>query len=341
MKSVIERMWYGSARGGPGAIAMRLLVSLLIPLSWLFQFIAARRRAHYQRELAAGSLWRPSVPVIVVGNISVGGTGKTPVVIAVIEQLRALGYHPGVVSRGYGGKPGELPLSVNSSTAAAQCGDEPLLIHARTGCPVVVDPDRSAAVRHLLANTDIDIVVSDDGLQHYRLYRDIELAIVDGQRGLGNGYCLPAGPLREPPARLAQVDAVLLNGGSALPQAPAAQGFTLRPTQFVNVSSGETRTLDGFAQGQLVHAVAGIGNPARFFETLSVLGLAVDGHAFPDHHHYSESDIDFDDDRLVVMTEKDAVKCRAFAVEHHWYLRVDAQLPESFLSWLRRRLQPE
>lgn len=342
LMAFIDSVWYPSAAHGRGRAGGRALSVLLRPLSWLFRRIVIGRRHRYLRDVAAGNVWRPPVPVIIVGNISVGGTGKTPVVIALLEELSALGYRPGVVTRGYGGKPGKLPLLVECATSAAECGDEPLLIRVRTGCPVAVDPDRPNAVRHLLAETDVDIVVSDDGLQHYQLYRDYELAVVDGRRGLGNGWCLPAGPLREPPGRLAEVDSVLLNGGTSLPEAPSASAFNLRPDVFVRVAGGGRRSLasfvDEFGRCGVVHAIAGIGNPTRFFASLSALGLSVVGHAFPDHHHYRVADIDVTDGGPIIMTEKDAVKCRAFADERHWYLAVDAQLPASFLEHLREAL---
>ncbi len=329
MMAAIERIWY----------SQNLFSRLLQPVAALFAMVARRRRQHYLSAVAAGSLWRPPVPVIVVGNISVGGTGKTPVVIALVEYLAGLGYHPGVVSRGYGGKPDSLPLMVSTHTSARQCGDEPLLIHLRTGCPVVIDPDRPRAVRHLLAQADCDVIISDDGLQHYALYRDIELAVVDGERGLGNGLCLPAGPLRESPSRLAEVDAVLINGGGKVAAASNGHGFYLQPRSFVQLRSGERRALDNFDRQSRVHAVAGIGNPARFFASLRAMGFELCAHEFDDHFIYAAQDIEFSDDNRVIMTEKDAVKCRAFASERHWYLAVDAELPEQFMQWLAQRLQ--
>jgi tetraacyldisaccharide 4'-kinase len=327
--AAIERIWYSN---GPWS-------GLLQPIASLFGYLAHRRHKRYLAAVAAGSLWRPPVPVIVVGNISVGGTGKTPVVIALVEHLSALGFRPGVVSRGYGGKADTLPLMVNAQTSPRQCGDEPLLVHLRTGRPVVIDPDRPAAVRHLLARSDCNIVISDDGLQHYALYRDIELAVVDGQRGLGNGLCLPAGPLRERASRLAQVDAVLINGGGELAAAPQGYGFYLQPRRFVALGGGASVALEDFARQPPVHAVAGIGNPDRFFRSLREMGFEVIAHEFEDHFSYSAQDIEFKDNYRVIMTEKDAVKCRAFSTRRHWYLAVDAVLPDQFLQWLESRLQ--
>jgi tetraacyldisaccharide 4'-kinase len=326
--SAIERIWYRP----------NLVSRLLLPFSWLFGSIARRRRGNYLAAVANDTIWRPPAPVIVVGNINVGGTGKTPVVVALVEYLQRLGYQPGVVSRGYGGKPPHLPLAVSAQTPAAQCGDEPLLVHLRTGCPVVIDPDRPRAVQHLLQHAQCNVIVSDDGLQHYALFRDIELAVVDGERGLGNGHYLPAGPLREAPARLAELDAVLINGSGHLHEAPGAFNFSLQPQRFIQVQTGEEQLLTQFDRGDPVHALAGIGNPTRFFASLQGMGFTPITHVFADHHAYSAVDIDFGDDKIVIMTEKDAVKCRGLADERHWYLAVDALLPDEFLTWLAHKL---
>ena len=327
--AAIERLWY----------SRNMVSQLLRPVAALFAKLAQRRRQRYLKAVAEDTVWRPPVPVLVVGNISVGGTGKTPIVLALVEFLSGLGYKPGVVSRGYGGQPDSLPLLVTAQTPAQQCGDEPLLVHLRTGCPVVIDPDRPQAVRHLLAHTDCDVIISDDGLQHYALFRDVELAVVDGQRGLGIGLCLPAGPLRESPARLAQVDAVLVNGGGDLLAATAGYAFHLQPGCLVKLSTGERVAVDAFDRRSPIHAVAGIGNPPRFFDALRSLGFEVFTHEFGDHYSYSFQDIDFSDNSSVIMTEKDAVKCSAFADERHWYLSVDAVLPDEFLHWLQRQLR--
>ncbi len=327
--ALIERIWYGRNK----------LSSALLPLSWVFGQIARRRRNAYLEKLAANAIWCPPVPVIVVGNISVGGTGKTPVVIAIVEFLQSFGYRPGVVARGYGGKPDSVPLMLQSDTPATACGDEPLLLHRRTGCPVVIDPDRPRAVRHLLEHSDCDVVVSDDGMQHYALYRDIELAVVDSERGLGNGHYLPAGPLREAPERLTTVDAVLLNGGGELTGVAGTHGFTLEPSSLFQLNSGRSEPVATFGGQAPVHALAGIGNPPRFFDTLEKLGFDIIPHAFPDHHAYTRQDIDFDDDKTIIMTEKDAVKCAGMADERHWYLAVNAVFADDFLLGLERRLR--
>ncbi len=327
--AVIERLWYSP----------NIVSQLLRPVAALFGKVAEGRRQRYLKAVAEGTVWQSPVPVLVVGNISVGGTGKTPVVVALVEFLSGLGYKPGVVSRGYGGQPESLPLLVTAQTPPQQCGDEPLLVHLRTGCPVVIDPDRPQAVRHLLAHADCDVIISDDGLQHYALFRDVELAVVDGQRGLGNGLCLPAGPLRESPARLAEVDAVLVNGGGDMLAATAGYAFHLQPGCLVKLRTGERVAVAAFDRGSPIHAVAGIGNPPRFFDSLRALGFELSRHEFGDHYSYSFQDIDFSDGRSVIMTEKDAVKCSAFADERHWYLTVDAVLPDEFLQWLQRQLQ--
>ena len=304
----IERSW--QRRG--------VLAWSLLPLSWLFCTVAWLRRSAYRAGLLRRQ--RLPVPVIVVGNISVGGTGKTPLVIWLAEQLAARGYRAGVVSRGYGGVNSGSPLRVEPDAAPASVGDEPLLIARRVDGPVVVAPDRVAAASHLLATTDCDLIISDDGLQHYRLHRDLEIVVVDGQRLFGNGFCLPAGPLREPPARLQQVDLVLINGDSN-DHHPAMQLVGRRLVAVANPAS--YRTLDELA-GSRVHAVAGIGNPRRFFNQLRAAGVEVIEHPYPDHHRYRVDEIQFNDQLPVIMTEKDAVKCDRIAGDQHWYLRVDA-----------------
>ncbi len=306
--------WYGDAAW----------LKMLSPVSWLYRQITGWRKTWLERRKD----WRSPVPVIVVGNISVGGTGKSPLVIALVNYLLSQGYRPGVVSRGYGGKSRHYPLEVTSSSPADEVGDEPLMILRRTGAPVVVDPDRVAAAQYLLDQHDCDIVVSDDGLQHYALSRDIEIAVIDGARGLGNGLCLPAGPLREPPSRLADVDLVVVNGEQELPQGCQAKAFTsmtVTPTRLVNLTTGEAREPDSLS-GVNIHAVAGISNPERFFASLSDLGCAFTPHQFPDHHAFCLADLDFSDDQMVVMTEKDAVKLDSLSLEgtDYWYLEVNA-----------------
>jgi len=332
MSARLTEAWY---RERPG------LLWLLWPLALLFGLIALLRRALYR----AGWLTvrRFDAPVIVVGNINVGGVGKTPLTLYLARYLREQGWRPGIVSRGYGGK-GVYPLSVNAGTPASACGDEPLLMHRESGAPVVVDPMRSRAVEHLLNHHGCDIVLSDDGLQHYALHRDLELVVMDGRRGLGNGCLMPVGPLRESRSRLDTVGAVLINGSSedrdrltrslALPP-ERSFGFHLRPEPLRPVGdTGPTAV----PVGETVHAVAGIGNPERFFVTLREAGYSVIPHAFPDHHAFTAADLEFGDNLPVIMTAKDAVKCRGFAAAHHWYLPVSAEPDPEFVHFMRAYL---
>lgn len=307
---MIDSVWYGRGAGA------RIAAALLLPLAVLFGLLTAARRALYRigwlRSHAVG------VPVIVVGNISVGGVGKTPLVVHLVERAQALGLTPGVVSRGYGGAPGKLPLMVTPQTPPAQCGDEPRMVAERTGAAVCVHPDRVAAARRLVEQ-GVDCIIADDGLQHYRLARDAEIAVVDATRGLGNGLLLPAGPLREPQRRLRSVDVRVVRGGVR----PGALTMHVRGEQLIPLHGGKPEQLADWATRK-VHAVAGIGNPARFFEGLHLAGLHVTPHAFPDHYGFAEADFDFDDGRPLIMTEKDAVKCSAFAKPNWWVLPVSA-----------------
>jgi tetraacyldisaccharide 4'-kinase len=257
-------------------------------------------------------------------------------ILWLIEHCRARGLRVGVVSRGYGASPPSLPWRVQPEQSAAQAGDEPLLIVQRSAVPLMIDPDRGRAARALLASEPLDLILSDDGLQHYRLARDLELVLIDASRGLGNRRCLPAGPLREPVERLQSVDAVLYNGAAA--GAPDAFQFTLQPSALVNLRTGERQPLTYFPAGQALHAVAGIGNPQRFFTTLEALHWRPVAHAFADHAAYSAELLQFSSALPVVMTEKDAVKCRAFAADDWWYLAVDAQPGAAFAAWFDTQL---
>ncbi|WP_236196800.1 tetraacyldisaccharide 4'-kinase [Pseudomonas glycinae] len=309
-------------------------LTLLRPLEWLYRRVVAGKR---QRFLdGEGEIYQSPVPVVVVGNITVGGTGKTPMILWLIEHCRRHGLRVGVVSRGYGAKPAQLPWRVQADQTADIAGDEPLLIVQRTGVPLMIDPDRSAAVRALLDSEPLDLILSDDGMQHYRLARDLELVLIDAARGLGNRRCLPAGPLREPAERLQSVDGVLFNG--ALEDRDGGFAFRLQPSTLVNLHSGERKPLDHFPPGQAVHAVAGIGNPQRFFNTLEALDWRPVPHAFADHAEYSVQALSFTPSLPVVMTEKDAVKCRAFAAADWWYLAVDAVPSPAFVAWFDTQL---
>jgi len=289
----------------------------LLPPSLIYGAAAGSRRYLYARRLRRSI--RVSLPVIVVGNLSVGGTGKTPLVCWLVARLTDLGFKPGVVTRGYSGSSGNVRL-VDSLDDPSVVGDESILLARRTGAPVAIGRDRPAASQ-LLVNAGCDVVVSDDGLQHYALARDCEIVVIDGDRRFGNGWLLPAGPLRETPARLAAADAVVVNGGRAL--LDGALSMRLEAKGALSLIGGTPKPLDEFA-GSPVHAVAGIGNPERFFNMLRAHGIEVLGHPMPDHAHLRPADISFGDRHPVLMTEKDAVKCRRIAGPQHWYVPVTA-----------------
>lgn len=311
---------------------------LLYPVSLVFRLLVALRRGLYQSGIFA-SIKLP-VPVVVVGNISVGGTGKTPLTLWLAQQLIDNGWHPGIVSRGYTkrNKQKQAPHEVLIDDTADEVGDEPLLMAQRALCPVWIGRDRPAAALALLQrHPECDIILSDDGLQHYRLRRDAEIAVVDGVRRFGNGMLLPAGPLREPVSRLQKVDAVVINGGATQDNEFAMR---LEGTRFYNLINPQlTRSAAEFA-GQRLHALAGIGHPQRFFAHLERLGLSVQPHPFPDHHVYTATDLAFDDADALLMTEKDAVKCAPFATEKCWVLRVDAQLSPALIQLILKKVAP-
>lgn len=302
----------------------------LMPLACLYGALVWLRRKAYENGVFKTR--RVARPVIVVGNITVGGSGKTPLVIALVTRLAARGVRAGVVSRGYGGRAATYPLAVDANTAPAQAGDEPVLIATRTGAPVVVAPDRVAAAQALCAaHPDIDVIVADDGLQHYRLARQAEIAVRDAARGYGNGWLLPAGPLREPLARLARVDLEAAHGAGGDYQ------LTVRAAR--RLVDDARCALDDFAC-QTVHAVAGIGDPARFFAALTAHGLDVKAHPMPDHHRYTPADLVFGDDRPVLMTEKDAIKCRDMTDSRLWAVPADAVLSDDFAARLDGLIAP-
>jgi tetraacyldisaccharide 4'-kinase len=336
------RAWLESEWQRLGGIAL-----VFLPATLAFGAIVAIRRFLHARRLLPR--WTAPVPVIVVGNITVGGTGKTPLAIAIVDLLRSRGWTPGVVARGYGRVPRreQDPLGVvrvfPEVATPEHFGDEPVLIARRSQVPVFISPDRPAAARTLLqTHPDVDVIVSDDGLQHYALARDIEIAVVDGERRFGNGLLLPSGPLREPVSRLRHVDAVVVSGGwsDSIP-GPRRFAMQLGHERFAPVAGGEERDASDFARallGRSVAAVAGIGHPARFFEHLERLGIRARAHAFPDHHPFQPADLRLPGAEVIVMTEKDAVKCAAFADARMWFLRVDAILPPEFDRFLLDRL---
>ncbi len=317
----IERVWYSSE---PPPWGLRALVSVYRMLRFL-------HRAPFRLGLRKPIRLRQ--PLIVVGNLVAGGSGKTPLVIALAKALSERGFAPGVISRGYGGSAREVMLLDARSTPAV-VGDEPCLVRERSGVPVAIGRDRAASAA-LLAAQGVDVVIADDGLQNPALAGDIEICVVDGQRRFGNGRLLPAGPLREPPDRLARVDFRVINGGDA---GPDEVSMRLVGERALALLGDAARPLTDFA-GQRVHAVAGIGHPPRFFASLSAHGIEVIEHAFADHHDFSAQDICFDDHLPVLMTEKDAIKCRRFAQSRHWFLPVDAELPEQFLEEVARMLR--
>jgi tetraacyldisaccharide 4'-kinase len=325
----VERRWLNACYSNSSSLL------LLAPLSWLFSLMSAVRRKILQR-LYQGR--RFSVPVAVVGNISVGGSGKTPLIIALVNALNKRGYTAGVVSRGYGGAANAYPLLVTSQTPVDQSGDEPLLIARLCGCPVVVDPDRVRAVEFLLHETCCDIVLSDDGLQHYRLHRDIEIAVVDAARGLGNGRMLPSGPLRESPSRLSQVDFVVLNGSGADIGAEldlvGAHHVELQALGLRHIASNVLTPVDMWKGGKKAHAVCGIGHPDRFAQTLTTLGFEVILSSVNDHQHLSGDDLTFGDDLPVIITSKDAVKYSGVIPENLWVLEVEMSISDDFVDSL-------
>lgn len=327
MQGWLERRWY-SSEPSP---------RLLRPLAAIYGSVAVARRQRLTREAR-----RLACPVIVVGNISLGGTGKTPFVIWLVERLRAWGYRPGVIARGYGGRGSRYPLAVSGDSDPEEAGDEPVLIAWRTGVPVMVDPDRVRAAQALIDAGEVDILVADDGLQHYRLQRELEICVVDGRRGLGNGALLPAGPLREAASRLDEVNLVVANGGGF--RAPRTPTLDMRLVTDSVVALRSAKPIDlGRFVGRRVHAVAGIGHPSRFFDMLTARGIEVISHPFPDHHAYTAGDVSFDDELPVLMTEKDAVKCRAFAGLQHHAVPVSASIDavgESLVQQSLSRLRP-
>lgn len=329
----IERAWYKRAKW----------LYLLAPLSWLFQLVTAVRRKLLQRVSRAAET---PVPIIVVGNISVGGTGKTPLLMHLCQTLSAHGYAPGVISRGYGGRPTQVPMLVTEQSDPAVSGDEPALIASTCHVPVVVDPDRLRAYHDLVNNHAVDVVLSDDGLQHYRLPRHLEIAVVDGQRLVGNGFCLPAGPLREPLCRFRDVDFVVVNGKPErqLTELQAALIMQLVPRCLVNLVTGEERPFSGapFEPGSTVQALAGIGNPQRFFAQFTALSHPLHCFPFPDHHRFTAADLVarcIDPSQPIVMTEKDGIKCRSFATDNFWVLKIDVSLPAAFTEQVVAKLE--
>lgn len=306
----------------------------LLPFSFCYRLIISIRRYLYQCGLK--KIHHFKIPIIVVGNITVGGTGKTPLVIWLAKFLQQQGFIPGIVSRGYGGKASHYPFHVKDTSDPKIVGDEAVLLARYTQCPIVIDPNRVAAVKKLLSDTGCNIIISDDGLQHYALGRDIEIAVVDGERYFGNGFCLPAGPLREPVKRLEEVDLVIVNGKNCLNK----NNLNLIPEVFYQVLNPSITISIAELKNKTLHAVAGIGNPSRFFQTLRALGLTVIEHPFPDHYCFKKTDFNFlKENEWVAMTEKDAVKCEAFADKRFWCLRVKPEVSNEFIQQLTNKIK--
>jgi len=308
------------------------------PLSLLYRFVIPIRR-QYLNLLHKDIRYR--CPVVVVGNLNIGGTGKTPLVMGLASELFQRGFNPGIVSRGYGGRSKRYPLSVTSDTSHEHCGDEPLLIARSTSCPVVVDPDRSEAVKYLLKNFNCDVVLSDDGLQHYGMPRDIEIVVIDGVRGFGNRCCLPTGPLREPETRLAEVDFVVTNvtqGDVFETSFKKLDKFSLAPKSFRNLSTGETKKIGELSNIKKVHAVAAIGAPERFEATLTSLGFEVVLHAFEDHRVLGPKELSFEDDLEIIVTSKDAIKLQPMKNRKIWVLDVVTEIKTDLVDRLEAKL---
>lgn len=312
MKFDVSQIWYKKN--------LHPIAIILLPFSWLFGLGAALRRLLYRIGVFKTCYF--NVPVVVVGNLTIGGTGKTPFVIWLAAFLQSHGYHPGIVSRGVGGRKHTIPHSVKQDDAASIVGDEALLLAQNTNCPIVICIDRVAAVRELLKNSNCNIVISDDGLQHYSLGRHLEVVMVDSERRLGNRCLLPAGPLREPESRLRSADMVVMHGGSESDQ----YTMSLAPVEFISVINSQRKLQFQEFPRHKIHVVAGIGHPQRFFSVLQKAGFDLIAHTFPDHHMYQPRDLDFADSLPILMTEKDAVKCAAFADERYWYLSVKAEV---------------
>ncbi len=314
MNNILQKTWYEE----------HLLYLLLLPLSWVYVAVTTLRRLLYLSGILPTR--QVNIPVIIIGNITVGGTGKTPLIIWLAEYLKKSGLRPGIISRGYGGRSKKWPQQVRPDSNPNQVGDEPVLIAQRTHCPVAVAPARYQAALELQSLGACDLILCDDGLQHLELFRDLEIAVIDGDRRFGNGQFLPAGPLREAIARLESVDMVVANARAGKNE------FLMEyvPVALVSLLD-EGKTIDfETIRGNPVHAVAGIGNPQRFYSCLRSFGAQVIKHEYPDHHQFRKLDIEFNDDSLVIMTEKDAVKCRSFAGQNCYYLKIDVQMTNTF-----------
>lgn len=318
MQHFLEKIWY-SERGW--------LAMILWPFSLVYQVIISLRSWFIQPQPSA-------VPLIIVGNLTVGGVGKTPLVIAMAKHLQQKGWRVGVVSRGYGSKIRAFPHIICPQDSASDVGDEPFLIAKNCACPVVIAPKRMEAVRLLRKHYPIDLIISDDGLQHLAMGRTLELVVIDGIRGIGNGFCLPAGPLREPASRLKKVDMVIVNGG-AWRKAEKVHEMQVQAGALTHLATGKKIPVESLKEP--IIAVAGIGHPQRFFNTLTQLGIAFKPYIFPDHYVFQPEDLALKGE-TVIMTEKDAVKCIHFAADQWYFLPIEAQLNEDFWQTLESKL---
>ncbi len=303
--------WYGKVQW----------TRLLLPISCLFAYVANKKRTQYLANKPQAS----SVPVVVVGNITVGGTGKTPLVQTLVRLLKERGFRPGIISRGYGASIQRFPHLIQDSDTSEQVGDEPYMLHRSLAVPVVIDPKRKIALERI-SQLDVDVVISDDGMQHYALPRDIEICVLDGVRGMGNACLLPVGPLREPVQRLKTVDFVLHSG-----KAQGDESFDFLPVAWVNVKTGEKLGLNDFKPKKEVIAIAGIGNPQKFQRTLMNMNIHCPLKSYPDHYAYKSTDF-VSMAGQIIMTEKDAVKISPFASDNMWYLQIQAQVSPSFVK---------
>ncbi len=324
LSRLVNRIWYGE----------HILMMFLLPFSWIYRVVVALRSFAYARGWCQRH--RMQVQVIVVGNITVGGTGKTPLVLWLAQRLLDKGRRPGIVCRGYGGNKATFwPQQVRADADTSVVGDEAVLLASRAACPVVADPDRVRAVRGLVQHYDVDVVICDDGMQHLQLQPDVTIALVDGNRRYGNGRCLPAGPMREPQSRLASVDMqVCTEGACRRGEYPMRRSFA-NP---VSLFDGREGSLDSW-RGREVHAVAGVANPDPFFVALRQAGIKAVRHAFPDHWRYRKHDLEFNDELPVLMTEKDAVKYSRWASLGYWFVPLNAELGMAFTRYLDALLE--
>ncbi|NBW52490.1 MAG: tetraacyldisaccharide 4'-kinase [Betaproteobacteria bacterium] len=306
---------------------------LLLPLSAFFLLISFIRKYLYRFNLLKS--FKMQVPVIVIGNITLGGTGKTPLVIYLANELKKNGYHPGIISRGYGAK-GNGISEVSQKSNVENVGDEPILIQKHTRLPVFISKDRVLAAQALLKKyKEIDVILSDDGLQHYRLKRDIEILVIDGTRGFGNGYLLPAGPLRESKSKLKAVDAIVCNGKKVI---DGSYLMKYKSDSIINLKTKKKIPLNKLGLNNL-HAIAGIGNPDRFFSYLKVLGMVFDSSTYQDHYQFTKKDFKVMNDKNIIMTEKDAVKCEKFARDNFWYLPVAVEIDSKFSDFILNKMK--